>query len=155
MKIHSSVSLLILLASFLAYGQESGDAAKRLGTMTQLREPPKIIQGPLVVGTGADWAIIQWTTNAEGRKISVVYVGTDKKDLRRAEQSADPVNISDVPSYQEQQYTHLVRLNHLDPGTTYYFKVDSGSGHETGASNISQLTTTKRFGLTTSGPSIQ
>jgi phosphodiesterase/alkaline phosphatase D-like protein len=154
-KIRTGGSLLILLASFLVYGQDSGDNAKRLGAMTPFWEPPKIIQGPVVVGTGADWAVIEWTTNAAGRSISVVYAGTHKIDLQRAEQTAEPVKISEVASYQEQQYTHLVRLNHLEPGTTYYFRVDSGSGYETGSSRISQLTTTKRRGLTTSGTSIQ
>jgi len=155
MKIGASVSLLILLASFLCYGQDSSDNAKRSWAMTPFRELPKIIQGPVVVGTGADWAVIEWTTNAAGKNSSIVYAGTNKMDLRRADQTTEPVKMSEVASYQEQQYTHLVRLNHLEPGTTYYFRIDLGPGYETGPSGISQVTTTKRRGFTTSGTSIQ
>jgi phosphodiesterase/alkaline phosphatase D-like protein len=149
------VSLLILFASFLSYGQGSCDNAKRSVAMAPFREPAKIIQGPVIVGTGADWAVIEWTSNAAGRSSSVVYAGTNKIDLRRADQTTEPVKMSEVASYQEQQYTHLVRLNHLESGTTYYFRIDLGPGFETGPSTISQLTTTKRRGLTTSGTSIQ
>ena len=155
MKIRTSVCFLILLASVVVDGQELGDNARRLGAMTQLRQPAKIIQGPFVVATGFDWAVIDWTTNAAGRSSSVVYIGTHKSDLERADQTTEPVKTGEVASYQEQQYTHLVRLNHLEPGTTYYFRVGSRPDYETGTSNISQLTTTKRRGLTTSGTSIQ
>jgi len=77
------------------------------------------------VGTGNNWAVIEWTTNAAGRGRSAVYAGTDPRDLRKVAQTTEPVKVSEFASYQEQQYTHLVRLNHLQPGTTYYFLVDS------------------------------
>src|SRR5215471_8445164 len=126
MKTAARISLLVLLASFLGYGQDSSDNAKRSGIMTPFRELPKIIRGPVVVGTGADWAVIAWTTNAAARSSSVVYAGTNTIELRRAYQTREPVKMSEVPCYQEQQYTHLVRLNHLEPGTTYYFRIDLG-----------------------------
>jgi len=110
----------------------------------------------VVIATGAKWAVIEWTTNTAGQSGSTVYAGADKGDLQGVEQRAEPVKISDVPSYQEQQYNaHLVRLNHLQPGTTYYFRVDRGPEYETGTSSVSQLTTTKRPGLTNCGTSIQ
>jgi hypothetical protein len=133
----------------------SSGFALRLVSMAEFLEPPKIIQEPLVVGTGSDWAVVEWTTNAAGRGRSIVYAGTEKNDLQEVEQRAEPVKMSEVASYQEQQYTHLVRLKHLEPRTTYYFQVDSGSGNETEASSISHLTTTKSRGLTFSGGSIR
>ena len=154
MRMHTTVSQLILLASIVVYGQDSGINTK-MRVMTPLQERPRILQGPVVVATGANWAVIEWTTNAAGRKSSIVYAGTHKADLHSVEQSAEPVRISDVPSYMEQQYTHLVRLNHLQPGTTYYFQVDSGPEYETGRSSVSKLATTKRPGLTNWGTSIQ
>lgn len=142
MKILSRISLLILMASFVTHGYCSETTR------------PKVIQGPVVVATGHKWAVIEWTTNAAGRSSSTIYAGTNKRDLRAVDQTADPVKMSEVASYQEQQYTHLVRLNDLEPGSTYYFRVDSEAGYESGISSISRLTTTKRRGLTNWGVSI-
>ncbi len=85
--------------------------------MMRPSEPPKIIQGPVVAGIGNNWAVIEWTTNAAGRSRSAVHAGTDRRDLRKVAQTAEPVEMSDFASYQEQQYTHLVRLNHLQPSS--------------------------------------
>lgn len=142
MQILSRISLLILMASFLAHGRSTE-------TMR-----PKIIQGPVVVATGNKWAVIEWTTNAAGRSSSTIYASTNKSDLRAVDQTAVPVKRSGMASYQEQQYTHLVRLNGLEPGSTYYFRVDSGAGYESGVSSILPLTTMKRPGLTNWGASI-
>ncbi|HLJ25450.1 MAG TPA: fibronectin type III domain-containing protein [Candidatus Angelobacter sp.] len=142
MKILSRISLLILMASFLAHGSSNE-------TMR-----PKIIQGPVVVATGDKWAVIEWTTNAAGRSRSTIYAGTNKSDLRTVDQTTEPVKRSEMASYQEQQYTHLVRLNDLEPGSTYYFRVDAEAGYESGVSNILPLTTTKRPGRTKWGASI-
>jgi hypothetical protein len=159
MKSFSRVSLLILLASSLVHGQNTSQneryrSANGLASATQLPQPPRIIQGPAVVGTGDNWAVLEWTTNQEGKNNSIVYAGTNRNDLRKADQTAEPVKMSAVASYQEQQYTHLVRLNHLAPGTTYYFMVNLGLDREAEASNISQLTTTKQRGLTSWGIAI-
>lgn len=152
MKPFSRISLLILLASSLVYAQNTNKngangSTNGIETGTQFPQPPKILQGPVVIGTGDNWAVLQWTTNQAGKGSSIVYAGTNRNDLRKADQTAEPVKMSALASYQEQQYTTLVRLNHLAPGTTYYFEVDSGLGYEAGTSGISQLTTTKQHGL--------
>jgi hypothetical protein len=142
----------MLLAPFLVYSQDSNGIDGRSGTRLWLQfQEPKIIQGPVVVAAGYDWAVIEWTTNAAGKSRSAVYAGTSVNDLRRVSQTAEPVTMSDMASYQEQQYTHLVRLNHLQPGTVYYFVVDSGPGSETSASHPAQFVTTKRPGQTSWG----
>jgi hypothetical protein len=145
--------LIVLLAPFLVYSQDSNGIAGRSGTSLQfqLQHAPKIIQGPVVVGTGYDWAVVEWTTNAAGKSISAVYAGTAANHLCKAPQTAQPVTRSDLASYQEQQYTHLVRLNHLQAGTVYYFVVDSGPRSKTRASHLAQLATTKRPGLASWG----
>jgi len=137
----TSILIPSLIASLSIYGQESYQGAPKLPMGTELRELPKIIQGPVVLGTGDRWAVISWTTNAAGKASSIIYAGTDRSNLRPLPQKPETVKISDLPSYQEQEYTHLVRLDGLKPGTTYYFVVDSGMGHDSGKSNISRLTT--------------
>jgi len=159
MKSFSRVSLLILLASSLIYGQNTNQSGRHrsangIVAAAQFPEPPRVIQGPVVVGTGDNWAVLQWTTNQAGKNNSTVYAGTNRNDLRKADQTVEPVRMSAVASYQEQQYTHLVRLNHLTPGTTYYFAVNLGPDYEAEASSISQLTTMKQRGLTSWGIAI-
>ena len=52
----------------------------------------------------------------------------------------EPNNISQS----SQGANHRVKMNNLQPGTTYYFKVDSGQGQQTGtmaSSGVGQFTT--------------
>jgi hypothetical protein len=159
MKSFSRVFLLVVLVSSLVYGQNINQSdrhrsANGVAAAAQFPQLPRVIQGPVVVGTGDNWAVLQWTTNQAGKSNSAVYAGTDRNDLRKADQTAEPVKMSAIASYQEQQYTHLVRLNHLVPGTTYYFVVNLGPDYEAQASSISQLTTTKQRGLTNWGIAI-
>ncbi|HLJ91465.1 MAG TPA: fibronectin type III domain-containing protein [Candidatus Angelobacter sp.] len=138
MKKLTRIIVLSLLVSSLVHGQES----RQMVTAETMRPwLPKIIQNPVVLGTGDRWAVISWTTNAAGRASSVLYAGTDKNNLRPMEQTREPVRMSDLPSYEEQEYTHLVRLDNLKPGTLYYFVVDPGTGDELGKNSILQLTT--------------
>jgi multisubunit Na+/H+ antiporter MnhC subunit len=140
MRIITGILIVSLAAGLPILGQESQENAPKLPDV-ELHQLPKIIQGPVVLGTGDRWAVISWTTNAAGRAGSIIYAGTSRSNLKPLAQKQEPVRISDLPSYQEQEYTHLVRLNDLKPGTTYYFVVDSGMGHESGRSSISRLTT--------------
>jgi len=55
-------------------------------------------------------------------------------------------------SQSSQGANHRVRMDNLQPGTTYYFKVDSGQGQQSGSmasSNVGQFTT-KQTGETAS-----
>ena len=96
----------------------------------------KIIHGPVVEGTGDTWATIAWTTNTGGS--SIVRYGKDKGSLS---QTAESPYANDSKS---QKQTHRVRLKGLEPGTKYYFVVDSGQGEGTGTeakSPVSDFTT--------------
>jgi hypothetical protein len=137
--------VVILFASFFVYGQESSQKPSMRAGNPGLAA---IVQGPTVLATGDTWAVISWTTNIAGRGHSVIYTGTSKNHLQPANQTpqtAGTGNSDVVPSYQEQEYSHLVRVTNLKPGTTYYFTADSGQGSNHGVesrSGIAQFNTT-------------
>jgi phosphodiesterase/alkaline phosphatase D-like protein len=119
----------VLVACALLVGVPSASA-------TQQNQALKIINGPRVEGSGPDWAVIAWTTNTGGS--SIVRYGTDRNNLNQTAQAPYADNDS------TQHQTHRVRLNHLQPNTTYYFTVDSGQGEGTGTeakSNVAQFKT--------------
>src|SRR5215470_9076556 len=96
----------------------------------------QITNGPVVEGVGDTWAVVAWTTN-EGSS-SVLHYGTDPNNMNQTAQQ----------DYQKSQSSqganHRVRMDNLQPGTTYYFKVDSGQGQQSGtkaSSNVGQFTT--------------
>ena len=96
----------------------------------------QIINGPVVERTGPHGATIAWTTNVGGS--SYVHYGTDPNNLNQTAQ-APYKNDSNQPNQ-----THRVRIRNLQPGTTYYFVVDSGEGLGTGTqakSQVAQFTT--------------
>jgi len=137
--------VVILFASFFVYGQESN---QKPSVRAGKPGPAAIVQEPTVLATGDTWAVISWTTNIAGRGHSVIYTGTSKNHLQRADQTpqtAGTGNSDVLPSYQEQEYSHLVRVTNLKPGTTYYFKADSGQGSNYGVesrSGIAQFNST-------------
>src|SRR5215813_5714489 len=96
----------------------------------------QITNGPVVEGVGDTWAVVAWTTN-EGAS-SVLHYGTDQNNLSQTAQQ----------DYQKSQSSqganHRVKIASLQPGTTYYFKVDSGQGQQSGtmaSSGVGQFTT--------------
>lgn len=110
--------------------------------ITQKYKAIVIIQGPVVLDTGDTWAVISWTTNAGG--YSIIHAGINKNNLNKRAQSLQLDRERMRESYQQQEYSHLVRIDNLKPRTTYYFVVDSGHGDDTGIesrSNVLQFTT--------------
>lgn len=103
----------------------SGSNSARLG------EAQRITHGPVVEGTGADWAVIAWTTDAGGS--STVRYGTDRNNLAQIAQSGYSHTASTGGA------NHRVRVEHLQPNTTYYFIVDSGQGQGTGTAATSNV----------------
>jgi len=133
---NSIVSLLIVVA---AYGQHTNQNCKSKQSRIA------ILQEPTVLGVGETWAVVSWTTNSGGKGRSRIFAGTDPRHLKLIDQTpADDAYGENIVSYQERQYPHLVRLNNLDPGTTYYFRADSSgkSDHDAGsASNLETFVT--------------
>ncbi len=96
----------------------------------------KITNGPVVEGTGTSYAEVAWTTNEGGS--TVVHYGTNPSQLTQTAQAPYADN------EKTQSQNHRVRIGNLQPGTTYYFRVDSGQGEGTGSdamSPVGQFTT--------------
>jgi phosphodiesterase/alkaline phosphatase D-like protein len=120
----------VLLAAALA---ASAVAAPKAPT----KDPAvKIVNGPRVEGTGANWAVIAWSTNTGGS--TVVRYGTDPKNLNQTAEA--PYSDNEKAKAQN----HRVHLKNLKPNTKYFFMVDSGQGEGTGTeakSGVSEFTT--------------
>jgi phosphodiesterase/alkaline phosphatase D-like protein len=97
-------------------------------TSVQLIPPAKkaarvqITQGPALESAKDTWVIITWTSNNPGgsdEHFGLVHYGTDPKDLGQTAKSHIRLN-------QNHSYTVFrVRVEGLQPHTTYYYKVDS------------------------------
>jgi hypothetical protein len=87
------------------------------------------------------WAIIRWTTNnvrGTSLRYGVVHYGTDPHQLSQMAKSPNRWN-GGLPSM-----TYRVQINHLKPGTTYYYSVESvnATGTAEGSeSAVNQFTT--------------
>lgn len=82
----------------------------------------RIIKGPEIELARNDLTIIRWTSSNPGgppEHFAVVHYGTDPKDLSQTAKSHVRLN-------QGHSYTVFrVRIEDLQPKTTYYYKVDS------------------------------
>ncbi len=97
----------------------------------------RITNGPVVESVSSNSASIAWSTNTGGS--SIVKYGTSPTALNQQEQEP----------YHEGHGTHRVKINNLQPGTTYYYQVISGHGQGTGTeatSQIGQFTTSGQGG---------
>ena len=104
-------------------------------------EALKIVNGPVVEGTGKDWAMIAWTTNTGGS--SIVKYGTDRNSLSQTAEAP----YADSNKLKTGHEVHRVKVSGLKPGTTYYFQTDSGQGEGTGSdskSSVMSFTTKKQ-----------
>jgi phosphodiesterase/alkaline phosphatase D-like protein len=82
----------------------------------------QITQGPELEGASGHLAIIRWTSNNPGgspEHYGVVHYGTSPKDLNKTAQN--PIRLN--PTHTDTVFR--VRMEDLEPGTTYYYKVDS------------------------------
>jgi phosphodiesterase/alkaline phosphatase D-like protein len=85
-----------------------------------------ITKGPALESARDDWAIVTWTSNNPGgsdEHFGVVHYGTDPKNLSQTAKSHIRLN----PGH---SYTVFrVRVENLQPKTTYYYKVDSANAN--------------------------
>ena len=110
-RIHSVVTLSIMLL---------------IATLV-FADPLRITKGPVVEHTEAHEATIAWSTNASSA--TIVRFGTD------------PNHLNDRAEMPWGALTHRVTLKHLQPGTTYYFQVDSSQGEGSGSEAVSAVGT--------------
>lgn len=115
--------LLILAITLL-----SGILFFSIPTFAQLVTPAtraarvQITQGPELELARNNWVIIRWTSNNPGGTDDhwgVVHYGTDPKNLSQMAKSHIRLNQSHPDTI------FRVRVLGLNPGTTYYYKVDS------------------------------
>jgi len=96
----------------------------------------RITNGPVIEKLGDSWATIAWSTDVGGS--SVVRYGMDRDRLTQMAEA--PYDVS----HGDHGVTHRVKIEHLRPGTTYYYVVDSGQGQGTGSearSHVEEFTT--------------
>lgn len=101
----------------------------------------RITQGPVIELTKQQLTVIRWTTeNLGGSPVhyGVVHYGTDPKDLRQT--ASSPVRLNSGHS----TTVFRVRMDGLNPRTTYYYRIDSIEANGKGDrlnSSIKQFTT--------------
>jgi phosphodiesterase/alkaline phosphatase D-like protein len=116
-------------------------AVGQLSPTTKKAASVRIIQGPEIERTDSYLTIVRWTTNNPGgspQHYGVVHYGTDPKDLSQTAKSSIRLN----PSHAETVFR--VRIDGLQPKTTYYYTVDSMEANGTGGgvkSSVEHFTT--------------
>jgi Purple acid Phosphatase, N-terminal domain len=135
--------LLLMLAVTLIVGGPlcSTPAAAQLSPTTKKAASVSIIQGPEIERADPYLTIVRWTTNNPGgapEHYGVVHYGTTPKDLSQTAKS--PIRLN--PGHPNTVFR--VRIDGLQPRTTYYYTVDSmeANGKGDGVSGpVKQFTT--------------
>lgn len=85
----------------------------------------QITNGPTIQNVTPNSAVISWSTNTGSS--AVVHYGTD------------PNNLTQMAQAPWSNGMHTVSLSNLQPGTTYYFQVESAQGQGTGTGELSSI----------------
>ena len=126
----------IFPALILAAALTTAGAATAQSNTSAQNDPARITNGPNIENVSADHAIIAWSTN--GGTNSVIHYGTDPNNLSQTASG-------DFAQSGGSHHPHRVRINGLQPGTTYYFRVDSDQtqGNDSNGESQVQSFTTK------------
>lgn len=135
--------LLLKLAMIMMVGVPlySTPATAQLSPTTPKAASVKITQGPEIERADSYLTIVRWTTNNPGgspEHYAVVHYGTNPKDLSQTAKS--PIRLN--PNHPDTVFR--VRIEGLQPKTTYYYVVDSmeADGKSDGVkSAVNQFTT--------------
>jgi hypothetical protein len=137
----NTLLLKLVMTVMLAGLFYSPPAAAQVAPSTKKAESVKIIKGPETERADSYLTIIRWTTNNPGgspEHYGVVHYGTNPKDLIQTARS--PIRLN--PTHSETLFR--VRVDGLEPRTTYYYTVDSMGANGTGdglKSTVQQFTT--------------
>jgi hypothetical protein len=113
----------------------------QLSPTTRKAASVEITQGPEIERADSYLTIVSWTTNNPGgspQHYGVVHYGTDPKDLSQTAKS--PIRLN--PNHAETVFR--VRIDGLQPKTTYYYTVDSMEANGAGdgvKSSVEHFTT--------------
>ena len=118
----------------------STPAAAQVAPTTKKAASVKITQGPEIERADSYLTIVRWTTNNPGgspEHFGVVHYGTSPKDLSQTAKS--PIRLN--PGHSDTVFR--VRIEGLQRGTTYYYKVDSMEASGKGDGVTSKVKTFK------------
>jgi hypothetical protein len=118
----------------------SMQAAGQVAPTTKKAASVKITQGPEIEQANSYLTIVRWTTNNPGgspEHYGVVHYGTNPKDLSQTAKSPNRLNFS------HSETVFRVRIQGLQAGTTYYYKVDSMEANGKGDGVASEVKTFK------------
>jgi hypothetical protein len=113
----------------------------RLACAGQGSNPSQVIASPTIESVSDRFAFISWTTENPGGTVlhnAVVRYGKDPNHLDFTAESPNRIN----PTHSEMVFR--VRMNNLEPGTTYYYKVYSEQANgslDPAVSAVNQFTT--------------
>jgi phosphodiesterase/alkaline phosphatase D-like protein len=119
----------------------STPAAAQVAPTTEKAASVKITQGPEIERADPYLTIVRWTTNNPGgspEHYGVVHYGTNPKDLNQT--AKNPIRLN--PEHPDTVFR--VRIEGLQPATTYYYRVDSMEATGTGdgvKSTVNHFTT--------------
>jgi hypothetical protein len=117
-KLFLKVAIIPMIGSLLY----SIPVAAQVSPTTKKAARVQITQGPELERIDPDLAIIRWTSNNPGgspQHYGVVHYGTDPKTLTQT--AKNPIRLNPGHSYS----VFRVLMEHLKPGTTYYYTVSS------------------------------
>src|SRR5206468_6571580 len=118
----------------------SAPAAAQVAPTTKKAASVKISQGPEIEQANSYLTVVRWTTNNPGgspEHYGVVHYDTNPKDLSQTAKS--PIRLN--PSHSDTVFR--VRIQGLQSGTTYYYKVDSMEANGTSDGYTSKVKTFK------------
>jgi hypothetical protein len=118
----------------------STPAAAQVAPTTKKAASVEITQGPEIERADPYLTIVRWTTNNPGgspEHYGVVHYGTNPKDLSQTAKS--PIRLN--PGHSDTVFR--VRIEGLQAGTTYYYKVDSMEANGKGDGVTSEVKTFK------------
>jgi hypothetical protein len=117
---------MTMIAASLFY---STPAAAQVSPTTPKAASVRITQGPEIERADSYLTIVRWTTNNPGgspEHYGVVHYGTNPKDLNQT--AKNPIRLN--PEHPDTVFR--VRIEGLQPATTYYYKIDSMEANGTG-----------------------
>jgi hypothetical protein len=135
-EVNMNSAIVILAISVLSYSLSAQESPT-----TPRAVPVRIIQGPKIELAKEHLTIINWTTNNPGGSpvhYGIVHYGTDPNSL--IETAKSPIRLN--PDHSSTVFR--VRLDSLEPHTTYYYTVDSmeATGKRDGVkSSVNHFTT--------------
>jgi len=118
----------------------STPAAAQVAPTTKKAANVKITQGPGIERADSYLTIVRWTINNPGgspEHYGVVHYGVNPKDLNQTAKS--PIRLN--PGHPDTVFR--VRIQGLQPGTTYYYRVDSMEASGKGDGVTSEVKTFK------------